>query len=177
MRRRFPGAYDSCPRLPLRETDDQQTLLSRMPHDQLASLIRRVIRIVKDAGEWIREYRQCLFERDSMLLEIPACLRCVPLELRRRRSAHRRCRNSFRIADAGRRRPASADFQDVDSASRRARRSSSLRSSSSSSAISCRTVPSGSVVGWSRTRRPFSTRADRGSCRYCTAVRSGRQAD
>jgi hypothetical protein len=100
MRRRFPGAYDSRPRLPLRETDDQQTLLSRMPHDQFASLIRRMIRIIEYASERIREYCQCFFERNAMLPEILACLRCVPLELRRRRSAHRRLRKRLqRVID------------------------------------------------------------------------------
>jgi hypothetical protein len=78
------------------------------------------------------------------------------------RQAHRRRRNSSRIADAGRRRPASADVQDADRLSCKARRSSSVRSSPSSSATSSMTVPSGSVVGSSRTKRPFSTRARRG---------------
>jgi hypothetical protein len=75
------------------------------------------------------------------------------------RQAHRRWRNSSRIADTGRRRPVSVDFQDADSASCRARRSSSVRSSPSSSATRSTTVPSGKVVGSSRTSRPFSTRA------------------
>src|SRR5580693_2175531 len=48
------------------------------------------------------------------------------------RTLLRRVRNSSRIADAGRRRPASADFQEADSASCKARRSSSVRSSPSS---------------------------------------------
>src|SRR5579864_2377312 len=77
------------------------------------------------------------------------------------RQAHRRVRNSSRIADAGRRRPASADFQEADSASCKARRSSSVRSSPSSSTTRSTTVPSGRVVGSSRTSRPFSTRARR----------------
>ena len=69
------------------------------------------------------------------------------------------------ISAAGRRRPASADDQDADSASWRARRSSLVRSSPASSATRSITVPSGSVVGSSRTRRPFSTRARRGLMR------------
>jgi len=40
------------------------------------------------------------------------------------RQAHRRVRDSSKIADAGRRRPASADFKDIDSASCKARHSS-----------------------------------------------------
>ena len=76
--------------------------------------------------------------------------------------AHRRRRSSSRIADAGRRCPASADFQDADSASCRARRSSSERSSPSSSATRSTTVPSGRVVGSSRTSRPCRTCARRG---------------
>ena len=71
-------------------------------------------------------------------------------------------RSSSRIRDAGWRLPASADLQDVDSASFKARRSSLVRSSPSSSATRSTTVPSGKVVGSSRTRRPFSTRARRG---------------
>ena len=63
--------------------------------------------------------------------------------------------------EAGRRRPDSADFQDAERASCSARRSSSVRSSPSSSATRSTTVPSGSVVGSSRTSRPFSTRARR----------------
>jgi len=78
------------------------------------------------------------------------------------RQAHRRRRSSSRIADAGRRRPASADVHDADRVSCNARRSSSVRSSPSSSATSSTTVPSGNVVGSSRMRRPFSTRARRG---------------
>src|SRR5712691_969197 len=46
-RRRFPGADDSRPRCPLREANDQKTLVGRMPNDQLAILVRRMIRIVK----------------------------------------------------------------------------------------------------------------------------------
>jgi hypothetical protein len=69
------------------------------------------------------------------------------------------------MADAGRSRPASADFQDADSASCKARRSSSVRSSPSSSATRSTTVPSGKAVGSSRTRRPFSTRARSGLMR------------
>ena len=76
--------------------------------------------------------------------------------------AHRRRRSSSRIRDAGWRPPASADLQDVDNASCKARRSSLVRSSPSSSATRSTTVPSGKVVGSSRTRRPFSTRARRG---------------
>lgn len=78
------------------------------------------------------------------------------------RQAHRRRRSLSRIADAGRRCPASADFQDADSASCRARRSPSVRSSPSSSATRSTIVPSGRVVGSSKTSRPFSTRARRG---------------
>ena len=81
------------------------------------------------------------------------------------RQAHRRWRNSSRIAEAGRRRPPSADVQDADSASCSARRSSTVRSSPSSSATRSITVPSGSVVGSSKTSRPFSTRARRGLMR------------
>ena len=45
-----------------------------------------MIRIVEDPGQWIRirEYCQCLFEGDSMLFQVLACLRRIPLELRRR---------------------------------------------------------------------------------------------
>lgn len=89
--------------------------------------------------------------------------------------AHRRWRNSSRIAEAGRPRPASADVQDADSAACSARRSSSVRSSLSSSATRSMTVPSGSVVGSSRMRRPFSTRARRGLMRLLYGVR-GRRA-
>jgi hypothetical protein len=76
--------------------------------------------------------------------------------------AYRRRRSSSRIRDAGWRPPASADLQDVNNASCKARRSSLVRSSPSSSATRSTTVPSGKVVGSSRTRRPFSTRARRG---------------
>ena len=79
------------------------------------------------------------------------------------RQAHRRWRNSSRIAVDERRRPASAEVQDADSASCSARRSASVRSSPSSSATRSRTVPSGSVVGSFRTTRPFSTRARSGA--------------
>ena len=78
------------------------------------------------------------------------------------RQAHRRRRSSSRIRVAGWRPPASADLQDVNNASCKARRSSLVRSSPSSSATRSTTVPSGKVVGSSRTRRPFSTRARRG---------------
>lgn len=84
-------------------------------------------------------------------------LRCGP-----DRQTYRRWRSSSRIAEAGRRRPASADCQDEDRASCNARRSSSVRSSPSSSATRSTTVPSGKAVGSSRTSRPFSTRARRG---------------
>jgi len=77
------------------------------------------------------------------------------------RQAHCRRRSSFRISSAGRRLPASADFQDAESASCKACRSSLVRSSPSSSATRSTIVPSGKVVGSSRTRRPFSTRARR----------------
>ena len=76
--------------------------------------------------------------------------------------AHRGRRSSSRIRDSGRRPPASADLQDVNNASCKARRSSLVRSSPSSSATRSTTVPSGKVVGSSRTRRPLSTRARRG---------------
>ena len=76
--------------------------------------------------------------------------------------AHRRRRSTSGISAVGRRLPVSADFQDADSASCKARRSSLVRSSPSSSATRSTTVPSGKVVGSSRTRRPFSTRARRG---------------
>lgn len=79
--------------------------------------------------------------------------------------AHRRWRNSSRIAEAGRTRPASAEAHAVDSAACSARRSSSVKSSPSSSATRSMTVPSGNVVGSSRMRRPFSTRARRGLMR------------
>ena len=91
MRRRFPDADDSRSRWPFCEAHDQKTLLSRVPDDQLASLVVRMIRIVEDASELISKNRQCFFERHSVLLEILARLRCVPLELRRRRYAHLRC--------------------------------------------------------------------------------------
>ena len=78
------------------------------------------------------------------------------------RQAHCRRRSSSRISWAGRRLPASADFQDAESASCKACRSSLVRSSPSSSATRSTIVPSGKVVGSSRTRRPFSTRARRG---------------
>ena len=81
------------------------------------------------------------------------------------RQAHRRWRNSSRIAEAGRTRPASAEAHDVDSAACSARRSSSVKSSPSSSATRSMTVPSGNVVGSSRMRRPFSTRARSGLMR------------
>jgi len=90
VRCRFPGADDSRPGLPVGETDDQKTLLNRMSDDQLALLALRMIRIVEDASERIGEYRQCLVERHSVLLEILARLRSIPLELRRRR-CHLRC--------------------------------------------------------------------------------------
>ena len=61
-----------------------------MSDDQLALLVLRMIRIVEDASERIGEYRQCLIERHSVLLEILARLRSIPLELRRRR-CHLRC--------------------------------------------------------------------------------------
>jgi len=61
-----------------------------MSDDQLALLVLRMIRIVEDASEWVGEYRQRFFERHSVLLEILARLCCVPLELGRRRYAHRR---------------------------------------------------------------------------------------
>jgi hypothetical protein len=86
----------------------------------------------------------------------------VSLRRRPNRQGHRRRRSSPRRSDAGRRSPACADCHDAESASCKARRSSSVRSSSSSSATSCTTVPSGSVVGSSRTRPPFSTRARSG---------------
>src|SRR5207237_5983836 len=78
------------PSLPVNETDDQKTLLSRLSDDQLALLVLRMIRLVEDASERIGEYRQRLIERRSVLLEILARLRSVPLELRRRRY-HLRC--------------------------------------------------------------------------------------
>src|SRR5205814_5901944 len=53
----------------------------------------------------------------------------------------------------------------ADSASWSTRRSSSVRSSPSSSTTRSMTVPSGRVVGSSRMRRPFSTRARRGLMR------------
>ena len=84
-----------------------------------------------------------------------------------------RRRSSSRIADAGRSRPASADFQDVESASFRARRSSSVRSSPSSSATRSTTVPSGRLVGSSRTSRPFSTRARTGPIWLLCGFRRG----
>jgi hypothetical protein len=69
------------------------------------------------------------------------------------------------ISEAGRRRPASADVHDADSVSCSRRRCSSVRSSPSSSTTRSMTVPSGRVVGSSRMRRPFSTRARRGLMR------------
>jgi hypothetical protein len=86
------------------------------------------------------------------------------------REGHRLRRSSSRIADAGRRRPDSADFQDAERASCSARRSSSVRSSPSSSATRSTTVPSGKVVGSSRTSRPFSTRARRGLMSFTVRV-------
>ncbi len=89
------------------------------------------------------------------------------------RQLHRRWRSSSRISCAGRRRPASADFEEANNASCSARRSSSVRSSPSSSATRSRTVPSGRVVGSFRTRRPFSTRARRGLMQLLYGLRRG----
>ena len=82
---------------------------------------------------------------------------CLRFRSESNRKAHRRLRNSSKTSEAGRRRPASADFQDAESASWRARRSSSVRSSPSSSATRSITVPSGKVVGSSSTIRPLRT--------------------
>jgi hypothetical protein len=60
--------------------------------------------------------------------------------------AHRRWRSSFRIANAGRSRPASADFHDAESASCRVRRSSSVRSSPSVVSDQVNTVLSGRLL-------------------------------
>lgn len=78
------------------------------------------------------------------------------------RKTHVRRRSPSRIDEADRVRPASADFHDADNVLWRARRSSSLRLSPSSSATNSIAVPSGSVVGSSSTIRPFSTRARKG---------------
>jgi hypothetical protein len=75
------------------------------------------------------------------------------------RKVHRRVRNSSMISDARRTRPALTESQERASAACSAARSASVRSSPSSSATRSTTVPSGSVVGSSRTSRPFSTRA------------------
>ena len=99
----------------------------------------------------------------------PPIVNCADLDVGLRcgsnREAHRRWRSSSTIADAGRSRPASADSQDKERASCKARRSTSVRSSLSSSATRSMVVPSGRVVGSSRTSRPFSTRARRGLIR------------
>ena len=78
------------------------------------------------------------------------------------RQLHRRARNSSTISEAGRTFPSCADSHDCAKAACRARRSSSVRVSPSSSATRSTTVPSGSVVGSLRISRPFSTRARRG---------------
>jgi len=62
------------------------------------------------------------------------------------RPCHRRRRSSSRISEAGRIRPASADCEDEESATCKARRSLSVRSSPSSSATSSMTVPSASLT-------------------------------
>src|SRR2546427_2341870 len=85
MRRRFPGANDSRPRLPLREAHHQKTLARRVPDDQLAPFALRMIRIIENVGERIGKYCQGLFEGDPMFLEIFCCLLRVPLELRSHR--------------------------------------------------------------------------------------------
>ena len=58
MRRRFSGANDSRPRFPLREADNQETLVRRVPDDQFPPFASRMIRIVENVRKWIGKYRQ-----------------------------------------------------------------------------------------------------------------------
>jgi hypothetical protein len=90
--------------------------------------------------------------------------------------AHRRRRSTSGISAVGRRLPVSADFQDADSASCKARRSSLVRSSPSSSATRSTTVPSGKVVGSSRTRRPSRHVLEEDSLGHCTGFQVSPQA-
>ena len=123
--------------------------------------VRCVPKEFECSGEFVCEQIRC-----GTTIFTPPTVDCEDLRVRLRCGSngkgHRRRRNSSRIFVAVRRRPASADRHEADSVSCRARRSSSVRSSPSSSATKSTTVPSGKVVGSSRTRRPFSTRALRG---------------
>lgn len=80
------------------------------------------------------------------------CFRC-----RDEGCGHERRRSSSRISDAGRVLPWLAVSQEAAMCSCSATRSWSLRSSPSSSATNCNTVPSGSEVASFKTRRPFTT--------------------
>jgi hypothetical protein len=108
-------------------------------------------------GQQLAGARQFVRKRSGgQPVRTPPRLDVADLELRLRRDAdgERHCRRrSAMREDTGRSRPAAADSAEAASARCSACLSASVKSSPSSSATKSMTVPSGSVVGSSRTRR------------------------
>jgi hypothetical protein len=71
--------------LSFREADDQQLLTRGMANDDLPMLIGRVVRVVEDSGQRVREDGDRFLKGDSVFLGIGVALRRVPFEL----EAHR----------------------------------------------------------------------------------------
>jgi hypothetical protein len=68
--RRRPRTDDSDSWLSLSKAYQQQPLLVRMPDDDLAMLVLRMVKIVVNSGERIRENGNGFLEGDAMILEI-----------------------------------------------------------------------------------------------------------
>src|SRR3954447_3850269 len=62
----------------VRMCDEQETLRRRHPESDEATLLVRVIWIVKRLRQWIQENRLRLVEGDTVLAEIAGCLLDVP---------------------------------------------------------------------------------------------------
>jgi hypothetical protein len=78
---RFTGAENPNPISPFSEANDKQAILQQVLDNYFTEFFARMLLIVENTGERIGEYRQGLFEGDSMFYFVGKGFSKIPLEL------------------------------------------------------------------------------------------------